>query len=361
MSGHFSLPEKDVGGRAFTLVEMMAATAILSAILLLVFSITRQTGEAWKNSASKIESFQGARAAFETMTRTISQATLNTYYDYFAANGERRTNANVASFVPAKYGRYSDLHFVSGKNLLDGGGGPTQITHSMFFQTGAGYTGSADYKHLDTTLNAVGFYVEYGADPSYPKFLQPENNRNRYRLMQFFQPSTELSVYEPGGLSGPTSWFKDPLKDKPELRRPLTENVVALVIHPKLSDLDKSAAGSYLAPDFEYDSRISWTAGPQPKTQHQLPPLVEIVLVAIEESSFATAFGNPPNAPDLGQLATSNLFQRAEQLDGTLNSDLAAFESVLNAAPGNIAGNTRKLKYRIFRSEIPIRSAKWSE
>ncbi len=50
-------------------------------ILVLVLSITSQTSQVWKRSAAKIEAFQGARAAYETITSRLRQATLNTYLD----------------------------------------------------------------------------------------------------------------------------------------------------------------------------------------------------------------------------------------------------------------------------------------
>ena len=73
--------------RGFTLVELLVSTAILAIILLVIFSITQQTGRVWKSSQAKIEAFQGARAAFESITRKLGQATLNGYYDYFDGSG----------------------------------------------------------------------------------------------------------------------------------------------------------------------------------------------------------------------------------------------------------------------------------
>lgn len=336
----------------FTLVEMMVASAILAVILLMIFGITQQTSEAWKNSAAKIESFQGARAAFESMSRRISQATLNTYYDYYSSSGEKRTNQNAAAFVPQKYGRYSDLHFVTGKNLL-----PDQVTHSIFFLAPTGYSDEARYQGVEDTLNATGYYIQYTVDSSVPAFLgdfaSHANPKKRFRLMQFTQPTQDLSVYA-ASAGNARGWFVDPLSSVPPPSAQVAENVVALVIHPKRPKLD---AGADLAPEFEYDTRIPWAGGAQPITQHQLPPVVEIVLVAVDEPSFARIGSDA----DAQRLVSSELFQRAQDLDAVPNSDLAKLEAVLSAAPDNVTGNSNKLKYRVFRAEVPIRAAKWSE
>ena len=73
----------------FTLIEMLVATTILVIIVGILFTITQQTSKVWKNTTGKTEVFLARATGFwGFMTRTISQATLNTYYDY--ACGKRR-------------------------------------------------------------------------------------------------------------------------------------------------------------------------------------------------------------------------------------------------------------------------------
>lgn len=319
----------------FTIIELLAAVAIMAVILLVIFGITQQTGNAWRSTNAKIDAFQDARAAFESISQTLSQATLNVYHDYYDSQGNRRTAQNATSFVPNSYGRYSDLHFVSGKSLL-----ADQITHSVFFQTPAGYSDAAAYDNMDTLLNSCGYFVTYSEDPARPAFLgslpNPPPLRHRYRLMQFLQPSQELAVYASGTGS---AWLTDAMDTPAPPVRQIAENIIALVVLPRRADRD---TGTPLSPLFEYDSRAG-LSNPQAPTQHQLPPLVDIVVVAIDEAS-ARRLENGPTPPDLG---LASLFSNAENLE----SDLRQLETTLN---------NQRLPYRVFRTTVAMRNAKWS-
>ena len=317
---------------AFTLVELLASMAILAVILFVIFGVIQLTSRAWKSTRGKVEAFQGARAAFDSITQNLEQATLNTYYDYYDKNGDRRTPANSATFVPATYGRYSDLHFISGKSLV-----PGQVGHAIFFQTPAGYSDQSKYQEMPTLLNACGYFVEFGKDRSRPTFLDsltpspPE--RYRYRLMQVLQPSQQLSVY--ASATGST-WLPDVSATATAPPRPLAENVIALVMLPLPPEQDGSAP---LAPLYEYDSR----SGTQATTLNQLPPLVEVIMVVIEETT-AKQLEQGSTAPDFG---VGDLFKTADQLD----ANLAHLEGTLN---------DRRIPYRVFRKTVALRNAKWS-
>jgi uncharacterized protein (TIGR02599 family) len=367
----------------FTLVEMMVAITVLAVILATISAILLEITRAWKSSSGTTESFRDTRAAFEAMTRTISHATLNTYYDYVDANGNFRTPANASTFVPSTYARQSDLQFVSGTTkstlLSTVAQIPSPITHAIFFQAPLGETdengqnGTQNYTALNSTLNACGFYVTYGADPSVPTFL-PGNAvpvRYRYRLMQFTEPTEYLSIYDSqtgAPLAQGTSpsvydkWFLGPLGLMPNTSATspiptsvsqLAQNVIALIILPELSPSDQAAnPTTILAPNYDYDSRNS-ANGITSSTFNQLPPEVDITMVAIDEAS-ALKLGNTTTPPNLSQgssFTTSSL----------LPQDLANLENNLSATPGNAAGNHIPLHFRVFHSEVAMQSAKWSK
>lgn len=316
-------------GRAFTIIELLAATAVMAIIMVVIFGITQQIANAWRSTNSRVEAVQGARAAFDILTRTLGQATLNTYYDY-----DDLTN-------PTRYRRNSDLQFIAGKALV-----PSQVTQAVFFQAPLGYSNKASFEHLDSALNSTGFYIQYGADPLRPAFLDALGSnkpatRHRFRLMQFFQPTQNLSVYADAGSTG---WFTAALASSDPPVHQIAENVIALVILPQASSLDGNPAP--LVSDYEYDSTKGASSSPQPATAHQLPPLVEVVMVVIDEPS-AQRLGNPASAPDVG---LDGLFLDSSS-EAKLENDIAELERRLSV---------KNIGYRVFRTKVPLPGAKWS-
>src|SRR5687768_15796337 len=122
----------------FTIVELTVSIAVLSLLMVLVLSTVDQTQRIWVRNTSKIAQFQASRDAFEAMTRNLSQATLNTFYEV-----EFKKGANTQTQYPVLFYRGADLHYVSGKasqeKLLDGDE-QTYPTHATFFQAPLGVT-----------------------------------------------------------------------------------------------------------------------------------------------------------------------------------------------------------------------------
>ncbi len=336
---------------------------VLVGIIAIIFSMTQQTSKLWKNTSGKIEGFTNARSAFDAMTRTISQATLNTYYDYADSSGNWvvSSTGTLSGSPPATYARRSDLHFICGQANTPPSGSPTgllsltgswtPITHCIFFQAPLGK--SALYSTQQKLLNACGFYLVYGPDPSVPNFLPSSSaNRYRYRLMEFLQPSESLTVYSTGAATtrGTSNyhWFTDPIVTTPDANSNfvLAENIIALIIWPKLSKGDQAAGGN-LTTNYSYDSEQLGVS------YNQLPPIVEVTMVAIDEAS-ALKLGNtstPPNAAlGLTQSGTP-LFTTSSESPNQLEADLTTMETQLTASHVN---------FRVFQTEVAISGAKWT-
>jgi uncharacterized protein (TIGR02599 family) len=180
--------------------------------------------------------------------------------------------------------------------------------------------------------------------------------RYRYRLMELMQPSNALTVYS--RTSGKLDykgkdWFTDALNPiSPAVTGPavhvLAENVITLVLQPKLSKRDELTTSKILAPTYAYDStNPSGVTDPDINPKNQLPPIVQVTVVAIDEASASRiAQGATPPGFD----ATLNtLFLKAEDFDKdltTLQSTLLNFRPPINA--------------RVFTSSVSIRGAKWS-
>ncbi len=332
-----------------TVVDTLVSISILALLMVIISSVINVTGKMWKSTSGKIEGFQGSRAAFEMMTRKIGQATLNSYYDYFDNSGRSASNP-AYSGVPAVYGRQSELHFKVGKTML-----PSQIGQAIFFQTPAGESGKT-YTALTELLNACGYFIQFGSDSSIsslsgrPAFLDAEKVplRYRFRLMELSQPSEELKIYD--APSQATDWVTIPLAKSPPLARVMAENIVALVFLPKKPDWEEKkddALGAIrIGANYEYDSRMPWSGGAQPASMNQLPPLLKVVMVAIDEVSAKRLQGASTEPPNLG--ISADLFRSSEKLD----IDLATLEKKLQE---------KHLNYRLYQTEIPLRGSRWSE
>ncbi len=114
---------------AFTLVELMVSMALISMMTVLLVTMTNSTAKLWTYTTSRSEQFRSASTAFEAITRRLSQATLNTYWDY------------DDPAKPTRYQRQSDLRFIAGnmQTLTGGATKPVRPTHGLFFQAPLGF------------------------------------------------------------------------------------------------------------------------------------------------------------------------------------------------------------------------------
>ena len=201
-----------------------------------------------------------------------------------------------------------------------------------------------------------------------PTFVHSPD-RYRFRLMEMRQSSEALSIYnytsgnvalkstDPQGMN----WFTDALAQK-GAAHVLAENIVALVILPKLSPGDKAAAGpgtsytdSSLAPGYTYDTTSPGAGSSDPNldSRNQLPPIVTVTMVAVDEVSFNRYQGSRTTMQtDLG---LDNLFQK---VGDTQNPATAGFAQDLQTLEHNL--QLDRLSYRVFTTDVGIKSAKWS-
>lgn len=325
----------------FTLAEIMVATTILVIVMSILLQAISSMQKVTSVSTGTLVSFQEARFAYGEITRKLSKATLNTYWDYDSTT------------TPTKYQRASELHFFCGAT---GGyalfnSDPSYPTHCLFFEAPLGKAQSSSYRGLDDLLNACGFYVQFGGDSNMPSFLSSlVPQRWRFRLLEWQPPSEKLNIY--AFTSGNpaydlTGWIDLAASGS---SRVLADNVVALIVLPKLSR-QEDPSGAQLSANYAYDSRAPAATNPG---RNQLPPLVQVVMVAIDEPSAAKLAKR--NGSAMPPLIPGSLFKNSAQLQ----ADLAALESILSAAPGNAAGNTMPLNYIVMNSDVSIHASKWS-
>lgn len=345
------------------MLELLVTMAVLSLFVLVLFSLTDNSFKLWRSTHSSIAMFDDARAAFDTLTRRLSQATVNTYLDYYASDWTRRPSlaanaAAAAAFVPAKYGRASDLHFVSGNanSIL---GDTTHPGHGIFFFAPLGFTDSnAIYADLPNLLNACGYYVEWGSDKDFrPGFLSALPEKHRFRLVENIQASQKFVDYPTftnTNASDDRDWITVGLKTDGKAHV-LVDNIIALIIRPEVPEQDAASLGltgrDDITNSYLYDSRS--TAGQNRSNARdaaqfaQLPPLLRVVMVAVDEKSAArlTPGTNPPAA------LTLDPSWFTDPSETNFQKDLDDLSTQLTAAG---------VQFRIFNQVIALRGAKFS-
>lgn len=350
----------------FSLVELLVSITVLSVMLLMIVSLLSTTQQTWSSAKTRVSQFRDARVAFEAMTRNISQATLNTYLDYYDEQGNRiepvyddSYNSNSPPIEPDHYDRYSELHFLvdNAANLF--GATVPSSTHAIFFQAPLGDTAQEDYRVLGNLLNARGYFVVFSDDRlQSPAFLRNKVvPKWRFRLMEYRPPSERNQIYEtPEDF---TDWYGSDFNEILRNSRVIADNVIALVISPVTSADSEDPNRFDIAPDYKYTSQKEQGAGgtdPVSRRQrHQLPPLLKITMVAMDEESANRLLLNEET--EVSELVPAGLFVDAAAFD----DDLKELEDFL-AKRGDfedVEGLT--INYRIFSATVSIRGSKWSD
>ena len=379
-----------MGNCGFSLLELLVAVSILGMMLVMMVSVLGQVQESWRVTRGKVSQFEEARRGLEAVSRRLSQATLNTYWAY------------DDNELPTSYVRQSELHYVSGgvEEMFGSGvapGGGRRTGHAVFFQAPFGFAGGHDeFVGYGGLLNVWGYYLEHRSDAhERPGFLGSEVGvaapRWRWRLMEYRPPAQQNRVYDealkqkvgvgknsyfkwfadarPGGVNHMANYRGSGGSGGARTVRVLADNVVALVLLPRRVDDgggDPESEKLELAPDYEYDTRRwQWQGGGEAGggdrrsglTQHVLPPLVDVTLVAIDERSAVRlgqfdGAGGPAGAAL--ELVPAGLFRVARDYD----RDLEQLESRLRGDDGVLPV---AVDYRVFQTTVKMRASGWSE
>lgn len=321
--------------RAFTLMEMLVATTIFTIVLALSIGIFGQVSGVWRRSVEKVKSFQSARISFDLLTRNVGQANLNTYLDYVDASDRFPADSGYDN-RPVRYARRSNLQFV----CASAGSGSTPGTPgtgtATFFQVPSGYEGnSSKYTGLDNLLNACGYYIEFADDTTRPGHTEPKA-RYRYRLMQLMVPTQENAIFK-APESDLRQWFEDYAATH---AYPVAENIIALILIPR-------DPVNPISDDFEYDSREGERLNPQPVTANQMPPVVQVTMVAIDDNS-ALRLDDGASEPGIIRGALSGKFIKVADFE----KDMQDLKTALAEA---------RINYQVFSSAVPIRESKWTK
>ncbi len=363
-------PRRLQGVTSFTLVEMIVAIAVLSILLLLAAEVITKTSSIWIYSNSKMAEGREARVAFNSLVSRLGEATVDQYYGYTNYNAEAGTT-NAAVYVPGAYVRRSELRFISGPSATINTTVANSPTDAVFFTAPLGIvtpTDEATYGHLPSLLNVCGYYIQWSnVDPDRPTIPGlPTTGSYRFRLMQFVQPSEQMSVYSqtiPLSSSNTngnypafqfvtgTSWQNKAMNNSASVGvHPLADNVVALLLLPSSSTTNSTGV---LAPGFLYDSENP-TAGattPALTSLNRTPPVMRVVMYTIDEPSAKRLAGTSTTMPPLytGLFSNSSLLYPNSTTGDA--GDLARFEQVLVA---------NKLTFHRFDAAVQLPRQPWN-
>lgn len=353
--------------RGFTLVELLVSTGVLAVLLLVTMTALDSMQRSWSRTRGKVEQFRGARTAFEAITRNLTQATLNTYWDYHYSATQSNVPPAGAAAPPAGYVRQSELEFrVAPAQEL---GAATAAAaehpgHGLFFQAPLGL--SRTYRGLGSLLNARGYYVRFGSDEAQRPAFLPAGVvpvRHRFRLLEYRPPAEQVqdaqTPLQGNAIYTRPDWVSQNLA---AASRPIADNILLLLVSPQVPEESLTGTGKkpwWLAPAYRYSSRDPNNATPQidevtvsaagtvlQGTRHLLPPLVRVTLVAGEEGTQARWLaqrGQEP--PDLLEEAGAP-FSEAQHYD----RDLGRLKQYLTE---------QRLNFRVFTATVALRNAVW--
>lgn len=401
-AGSFSPLSPDLTARprlrcrpAFTLVELMISITILVILMLVVTQVIGIVQRNWVRSNARVSQFREARVAFDTLTRNLSQATLNTYWE--SASDPFRTDSAGQQVTRARANlRQSELQFVCGpttKLLTSASGSKENYPgHAVFFQAPLGVTrlvaatgAQANTENMVNLLCGRGYFVEWGDDQPYrPPFLNQLTSvptRFRLRLMEY-SPTAEMNrIYADGyrlidpsdrtKIQNTRKWFQEALTttvqndeevDSRAFTRPIAENILTLIISPRLETTVAASSGSLepysIAREYEFDSALvtspGSSAGSSPQgTQHQMPPLLKVTMVALDQRGGESLSSNTTLRQKVLSEA-SGLFTKAADYDSDLEGT--------SEEPGKLKKLLleNKLDYRVFTTTIALKQARWS-
>jgi uncharacterized protein (TIGR02599 family) len=166
----------------------------------------------------------------------------------------------------------------------------------------------------------------------------------RLRLMQYRELSENLSIFsDPDPSAGsPPLWIKT--MTAAGKGAPLADNIIWMAIWPRRSVLE-DPQGDDLTSDYTYNSRKGAKNIPQPVSANQLPPAVQVTMIAIDEKTAARL----PNGGIDNEVVNSYA--------GTL-----AATKDYQADMKHITDNLSKLgiNFRIFTTTVLLRESRWS-
>lgn len=344
----------------FSLIELLVSMTVLSAIMLMFVGILDQTQRSWDLAQGRVSQFREARVAFDIITKNLGQATLNTYVE------QEETDSDTVA--PTEFEVKSELNFqiTYGEDLSGISG--DRPGHALFFQAPLGVSHRAEYGQLSNLMNARGYYVIFNSDRPFRPCFVDSPERKRYRLMEYLPPSEENRVYVNHAQNADTKtgrYFTDWWEhDLDEYSRPLAENILAIVCVPRKAIAEIDAGGgrdeAILSKNYKYDSQYpqgdSSLDPNSSRLKHQLPPLVKVTMVAIDETSAIRLEEKYGDRAFFDRLGLSGNWMKVSD---KYESDIDDLIESLDDTSATKSSDGMKIRYKVFSTTVAIQGAKW--
>ena len=184
---------------AFTLIELMAATTVLSVVLLMMVGMQDQMSKAWSNSNRRTDATREARAACRLMAQDLSSLVF------------RRTNNDSADSIPAELLK-NGVPFLYSSN----GNGPITIPSN---QPSASYFfGLSTRKPSGSGPEDLGIFGYYIAATNTTNINGFTNTS--YNLYRHYVPASNA-------VNNLNTWFSSTNKDAGDLFNPNNAEILA--------------------------------------------------------------------------------------------------------------------------------------
>lgn len=348
--------------QAFTLVEVLVSMVILAMMMLIITQVISQAQRSWRSASSRVTQFREARIAFDTITRNLRQATLNSYRNFYYTSSGTQVPVNVKE-APDGYARYAELGFRTDNAasiVSNAGGGDSLPGHAVMFQAPLGKSVTLSpttpqipkYDQLKSLLCIRGYFVRYSSDSAYvPAGLRGRlEEKYRYRLYEYRPPSEVNAAYSQAATGSPDgAWTNLNAATNASYIAPVAENIVLLILAPSFTDQAATGAANKISSLergtlYSYNSFVGSSGGSVAVEQHRLPRAVQVTLVAVdEESAKRLAEQNGGSSPNLlGKAGVT--FSNPVSYDQDMNSLKQALTEM-------------RMNYRVFSSTVFIPGA----
>ena len=247
--------------RAFTLLEVLVATAVLSLMVVLLASIAGQVSKVWQDVSANNEQRAAARVLLHFMARELQAAR----QPVPMASGTNAANLQMVASLTSATTK------VPADNLYP---------HALFWQAPVAKNTSMG------NIASVGYFIRWDTTS------QP--GRAKPILCRFFAgPSDSAKIYDqPGGVA--SDWLSVlptvAPATSPDYQGWLSDHVIALWIRMLDADgrpITQNAAGQTM--NYAFDSRQGYRspATGQIHSAPAYPPCVEIALVTVDSKTLA--------------------------------------------------------------------------